>query len=46
MATENDEFLIEEDEWLIEEEDELKTYTYVNNGFYFENFVGYEVESL
>jgi hypothetical protein len=29
-----------------EENDELSTYSYVNNGFYFEYFVGYEIASL
>ena len=38
--------MIEETEFIIEDENELTSYSYINNGYYFEYFVGYEIASL
>ena len=37
---------MEENDFIIEEENELTTYDYISNGYYFEYFVGFEVAAL
>ena len=37
---------MEENDFIIEEENELTTYEYISNGYYFEYFVGFEVAAL